>query len=263
MKGKTGNPRPLKNLKVLAAEDNEFNQLIIKAQSKELGFDLIMSNNGKEALQKLKENDIDLILMDINMPVMDGFEAVKNIRSNFPAPKNNVPIIAITAYGLIYNRDQALEAGMDEYIAKPFSLEELKHTICKVLGINDCLEINPTNVKNTEKSIIFDLTEIRELYNNKERLVKQTVETFIINTQDGFNKISITIHDNLPETLKILHKIKSSFPYMGMHQAYEELLEIEGYLKAGIRLEEAKNKLLDMKEMLNDVYQQLRKEIGD
>ena len=262
MKGNKGQ-HYLKNLNVLAAEDNEFNQLILIAQSKELGFDMIISNNGKEALQMLKDNDFDLILMDINMPVMDGFEAVKKIRTSFPAPKNEIPIIAITAYGLMYDREQALEAGMNEYIAKPFSLDELKQTICKVLGISDCNEITQESVKNNEKSIIFDLTEIREIYNHQDHLVKKTVETFIKNTKEGFEKISKTIHNNIPETLKTLHKIKSSFPYLGMNQAYEELLEIEKNLKTEIDIEESKDRLIDFKIMLSDVYPKLKREIGE
>lgn len=251
----------LDGLNVLAAEDNEFNQLILAAQAKKLGFNLTMTGNGKEAIQKLENIDFDLILMDINMPVMDGFEAVRNIRSKFPSPKNDIPVIAITAYGLIYDRDQALDAGMDEYIAKPFTMEELQYTICKVLGIGNKEESWKAAATTVGTTINFDLSEIRAIYNNQQENIRATVESFIRNTKDGFDKMSHYINDNIPETLRILHKIKSSFPYLGMHKTYEDLLEIEGFLKSGIRHEESKERLMNIKENLSTVYEKLIEEI--
>ncbi|MBU2651368.1 MAG: response regulator [Bacteroidetes bacterium] len=258
---KEGNQDGWNNLRVLIAEDNEFNRKVLEAQAKEIGFQYAIVENGQQALDVFKEKEFDLILMDIQMPVMDGFQAVNIIRTQFIHPKKDIPIIAITAFALFHDRDKALEAGMDEYLAKPFTSRELKNMICMVLRLKNCLqedEVTETSVKQTD----FDLNEIRRIYNYQEGLIKSIVEAFIRNTSEGFRRISKIMEDDPEETLKILHKLKSSFPYLGMHALYEEILEIEGHLKAEINLPETKERLRKLIDYLPLVYENLKKVIS-
>ncbi len=107
---------------ILLAEDNPVNQRIAQKMLKRLGYPVDVATNGLEALQALKHKSYRLILMDIQMPEMDGIEATRIIRQRWSAgPK----IIAITAYALDYSREMCLEAGMDDYIAKPVNINEL------------------------------------------------------------------------------------------------------------------------------------------
>jgi len=102
------------------------------------GFAVAAARDGQEALQLLASQDFDLILMDIQMPVMDGVEATKTIRSAIDlGAQSNIPIIAMTAYTMPGDREKFLAAGMNDYIAKPVNKEELLAAIERVTGGND------------------------------------------------------------------------------------------------------------------------------
>jgi CheY-like chemotaxis protein/nitrogen-specific signal transduction histidine kinase len=116
-----------KKLTILLVEDNLLNQKFATATLKKEGHKIDIAENGKIALKLFKENRYDLILMDIQMPVMDGIETTKKIRvlEKLRIEKNRIKIIAITAYVMERDRKMCLSAGMDEYLAKPFKPQEL------------------------------------------------------------------------------------------------------------------------------------------
>lgn len=117
------------NLKVLVAEDNQINQMVTTKMLEKLGCKSEIAVNGKVAIEMLKNGSYDILFMDCQMPEMDGFEATGEIRK-LPAPKGKIPIIALTANALRGDREKCLEAGMDDYLAKPVKQEE----IGKILG---------------------------------------------------------------------------------------------------------------------------------
>lgn len=112
-----------RNLKLLLVEDNKLNQKLIESSLRRFGYSIDIANNGVEAVEKFRPGKYDVILMDIMMPVMDGFEATSKIRSMETRIKT--PIIALTANTLNYDREKCLSSGMDEYISKPLSIEKL------------------------------------------------------------------------------------------------------------------------------------------
>ncbi len=116
-------------LRILLAEDNEINQKVALKMLKKIGYRADIAANGLEVLQALKRQPYDVILMDVQMPEMDGLEAAKKIRELWPkGPK----IIAITAYALERDRERCLGAGMDDYISKPVQLEELRSKLVQI-----------------------------------------------------------------------------------------------------------------------------------
>ena len=116
--------------RILLAEDDPVTQFSVKRFLEKQGDEVIVANNGQEALECLAEQDFDLILMDIQMPVLDGVEATKAIRGGNGSPsKSNLPIIAMTAYAMADDREKLLSAGMDDYIAKPVDMKELQQVI--------------------------------------------------------------------------------------------------------------------------------------
>ncbi len=109
-------------LRILMAEDNPINQRVGKLILQRAGFDIDLVGDGNEALEAHRANPYDLILMDCQMPTMDGFEASRQIRSlDQPQPI----IVAVTANALVGERERCLEAGMDDYLSKPFQAEQL------------------------------------------------------------------------------------------------------------------------------------------
>jgi signal transduction histidine kinase len=116
--------------RVLLAEDNEMNQLLARKVLQSFGIDVVLAENGLEALETLEKDDFDIILMDIMMPEMDGLEATKKIRSDFSGLKQQIPILAMTAYVFTGGDDKKIEeAGMNDFILKPFHPDNLKRKI--------------------------------------------------------------------------------------------------------------------------------------
>jgi CheY-like chemotaxis protein len=129
-------PVELKDASVLLVEDNLINQKIVVLSIQKLVKNIDIANNGKEALDKFGTSKYDIILMDIQMPVMDGIIATKKIREIEQSTNTSTPIIAITANALAGDKEICLAAGMDEYISKPFQVEVLIQKITKLLNKN-------------------------------------------------------------------------------------------------------------------------------
>ena len=124
------------NKTILLVEDNDLNIEIANELLCSSGFNVICATNGQEALNTVinsKTGDIDLILMDIQMPIMNGYETTKNIRKLDDAYKANIPIIAMTANAFSDDRDAAFEVGMNGFISKPIDINEVLTTIDKFL----------------------------------------------------------------------------------------------------------------------------------
>ena len=130
----TVSPAPLAG-KVLLVEDNPVNRMLAVAMLGNLGIEVIEAENGLVALQHMEKSRFDLVLMDCQMPVMDGFEATREIRAReHGALAARIPIIAVTANALSGDSEQCLQAGMDAYLAKPFTLNTLREAIAPWLG---------------------------------------------------------------------------------------------------------------------------------
>ena len=128
-------PTSLAGKKILVVEDNQINQLVITEQLADLGIECDVTENGQEALDYLKDNKVDLVLMDCEMPIMDGYEATRQIRlHNTPISSDELPIIALTANALEGSSEKCLSSGMNDYLTKPLSVDKLKATLEKWLS---------------------------------------------------------------------------------------------------------------------------------
>ena len=121
-------------LNILLVEDNLLNQRIVTFSLKKFNHDVIIANNGLEALDRFRERKFHLILMDIMMPVMDGLEATIKIREEeeLTGAEKRTPIIALTANTMDNDRDKCISYGMDEFMSKPFDIERLKKIILEL-----------------------------------------------------------------------------------------------------------------------------------
>jgi CheY-like chemotaxis protein len=119
--------------RILVVEDNHVNQRLAVKQLQRLGFQATTVSNGREAVDAQARQPYDLILMDVQMPVMDGFEAAAEIRRAEIRSRRHVPIVAMTANALNEDRDACLAAGMDDYVSKPVSLKSLGDVLARWL----------------------------------------------------------------------------------------------------------------------------------
>ncbi len=109
--------------KILLVEDNEENWDVLSRRLRRRGFDVVLAHDGEQAIVSALAESPDLILMDMNMPKLDGWQATRRIRSE-PAVRS-IPVIALTAHGMDGDREKAIEAGCDDHHAKPFELPKL------------------------------------------------------------------------------------------------------------------------------------------
>ena len=124
--------RSIKDLNVLLVEDNTMNQVLAKKVMEDWGWHIDIVENGLEAIDRLNEKDFDVVLMDIQMPEMDGYEATKKIRS-MPIPMCNVPIMAMTAHVMPNEEETCYKMGMNGYISKPFDTQVLYDKITSII----------------------------------------------------------------------------------------------------------------------------------
>jgi CheY-like chemotaxis protein len=116
---------PSASLRILLAEDNAVNQRLASRLMEKRGHSVVVAGNGREALEALEKESFDLVFMDVQMPVMDGFEATAAIRKKEGAVGNRVPIVALTAHAMKGDREKCLAVGMDGYLTKPIRPQEL------------------------------------------------------------------------------------------------------------------------------------------
>jgi CheY-like chemotaxis protein len=142
-----GGPTPTRlkraGLQVLLVEDNPVNQMLVLCLLEKQGHHIETAQNGKEALAALQQQHFDLVLMDVQMPEMDGFEATKAIRFAEMQSGRHVPIIAMTAHAMKGDRERCLETGMDGYVAKPIQSEELTKVIDHLFPVRAADEPSP------------------------------------------------------------------------------------------------------------------------
>jgi PAS domain S-box-containing protein len=127
-------PLPAASLRILLVEDNPVNQLVARGMLRRLGYAPAEAVNGEEALHKLDTADFDVVLMDLQMPVMDGITATREIRSRYPTSRQPI-IIALTANALKGDRERFLDEGMDDYLSKPLKLEQLREALRKAAAL--------------------------------------------------------------------------------------------------------------------------------
>lgn len=118
------------NVRILAVEDNPINQRVLAAFLRPIGGEVVWAGNGKEALDQLETGRFDVVLMDIQMPVMNGLEAVRALRKS-DMKNRNIPVVAMTANAMMGDRETCLEAGMDDYVSKPIDPKQLYKVIAR------------------------------------------------------------------------------------------------------------------------------------
>ena len=123
------------NVSVLVAEDNLINQFVLSKMLADWGIAAQVVDNGRKLVDKLRHEDFDLILMDTHMPEMNGYQAAKMIRFEMEEPKRSIPIISLSAAASDIEQGEAIAAGMDDVLSKPFQPHELHEKMERLLGI--------------------------------------------------------------------------------------------------------------------------------
>ncbi len=216
----------LAGVEVLLVEDNPTNLMVAKGMLSHLGVRYQTAENGAEALQKLRHSLFDLVLMDCQMPVMDGYQATKAIRSGLGGYNRNIPIIAMTANALIGDQDKCLAAGMNDYMAKPIVLDKLSRVLRKWSGqvetttkpdqvIPEQQRVAETD-QDGQETPVFNYQMMLDLLMGDTDLVIRVGNTFLENLPLLIAQIQDAAKQEQPDKVSAYaHKLKGSADNVG------------------------------------------------
>ncbi|MFT3936971.1 MAG: ATP-binding protein [Chitinophagaceae bacterium] len=221
--------------RVLVAEDVELNQFLAKHIMQGWGFDVTIAENGQKAVQALEEADYDLVLMDIQMPEMDGITATQHIRKMPNSGKATIPIIALTANALKGDSDTYINAGMNDYLSKPFTEASLFAIIKQNLEGKMSTPIEngqpsgqPAPQQSNNGAPVYDLTMVRSVSGGDESFIKKMVQLFIETVPPGLADLKDAhSKQDWVRMGKLAHKLKSTIDSMGIASLRDDIRTIE------------------------------------
>jgi signal transduction histidine kinase/DNA-binding response OmpR family regulator/CHASE3 domain sensor protein len=220
----------LKGKKILVVDDEEFNRQLAKVILEQYQIDVREAENGMAALDLIQKETFDAILMDIQMPDINGVEVVKKIRSMDLRPeKANMPVIALTANAKKEDLEHYIKEGMNDYLSKPFKEQELMQKLAKALNLKPS-QIGKEEIKKAAKSEkpLYNLEEIKKITRGDEAFLKKIIELFIENTPSNAEKLKQAAEEeNWEQAAMLAHKLRPSFAHMGMKAMAEDLRIIE------------------------------------
>ncbi len=212
--------------KILLAEDNLINQKVAMRIISEFGFAIQSASNGIEAIKKISEDHFDLILMDVQMPEMDGFTATKEIRK-MNSSVANIPIIAITAHALIGDREKCIEVGMNDYISKPIEPDQLIKLLDNWLNVRVSVKEHVEPAKIEEQSA-FDFNALNKMSLGDKAFEMDLLNSYVQDIKERFNKLEKFVQDNNVEKIILeSHTIKGASYSVGAKKIGDEALGIE------------------------------------
>lgn len=225
--------------KILIVEDNFMNRKYISTLLTKWGLEFSMAHDGKEGVEAAKQQKFDLVFMDIQMPIMDGYEATIAIR-NSTNPNVDTCIIALTASAMLSQKDKAFQAGMTDYLSKPFTPEQLMEKLQKHYFSSSPLQDSSKDLRteNTEGGAFFqfnprlDAQLLDELYSDEWDYVREMFKVFIENSIPEYEQLQEAfIQENYEEVRRLAHKLKPTFGMVGLPDIEKKMLELENAAK--------------------------------
>ncbi len=254
----------LKGTRILLAEDNVYNQEVAVQSLQRIVDSLKMdiAENGNEVLEFFIKNNYDVILMDVQMPGMDGYEATKHIRQNFPEGKKNIPIIALTASATREEIKAGFESGMNGYVAKPFKPVELLMKISEQLNFFKQTKNNKAIIADNKNKLI-DLTLLKEITGGDNKQMQNFIQRFLTEAPITFQNIDIHLEQkNYSEIKKQLHVFRPQVEMMGIKNAVQLLQETEKSVGQNISHHFLVSQLKTIVEICLNAMEELKSEIG-
>jgi PAS domain S-box-containing protein len=224
---------PEQALRILLAEDSKVNQTVAIRTLEKMGHSVMVANNGCEALALLADYSFDLLLMDVQMPEMDGLTATKKIRDAERQGRPHTPIIALTAHAMKGDRERCLEGGMDGYVSKPILREELQEAISQVIKSRSHSGRIVTNEAKREKassenSLGWDARLLLKRLGGDENLLSEVLVIFLGETPKKIEELGQAIlRRDLEIIERIAHTLKGEVGYLGIPGASEKARGLE------------------------------------
>ncbi|WMJ72999.1 ATP-binding protein [Cytophagaceae bacterium ABcell3] len=264
---KFGKDNDLSGFKVLMAEDNLMNQKVADKFFKKFKLEADIVANGEEAVSVTEEKLYDAILMDLQMPEMDGYEAAHHIRHDYKNKNNKTPIIALTAASLSEVKNKALKAGINDFIIKPFDPEMffLKIRQYTMKEGNASVVQEPEAVyetENTNMASIVDLNYLKEASGGNVGFVKEMMEIFLRQTPGAIAEAKVLLEkEDWAKFRKVIHKVKPTITMMGISQLTEDVKAVEDIAKTSKDYSLAAPLIQKIESICTDAYDELSEEL--
>lgn len=254
-------------LSILLVEDNKTNQLLAKTRLERWKCKVDIANNGIEGVKKAQQKMYDLILMDIQMPIMDGYEATKIIKNDISKKAAQIPIIAMTAFATNVDINRAKNAGMDDYIFKPFKPKELYNILEKYGKPSKERNLKYSNDANGDTEAIsskkhIDLKFLYEETQKESSILILLIESFLKDLEEFFEVVSKEFKNkNWMALYEATHKIKPSITMFGISEMEPIIHLLTRKFKEEKELDDVGTLLNSCKEIFKNVKEELLVEL--
>jgi two-component system, sensor histidine kinase and response regulator len=224
---------PGEKLHILLAEDNRVNQTVASRMLGKMGHSVVVANHGPEALAMLAQQTFDLVLMDVQMPEMDGLTATRKIREEEKYSGIHLPIIAMTAHAMKGDRERCPEAGVDDYVSKPVNARTLMDCISAVLSACGGRERN--RVRQTDKpetvcgtQAQWDSVRTLEMLGRDENLLREVIAIFLAETPKKMANLRQALEQGDADSVeKIAHSLKGELGYLAIPEVAQKARALE------------------------------------
>lgn len=253
----------IKNIKVLVVEDIALNQLLMKTLLDDFGFDRDIADNGRIAIEKLQSKSYDVILMDLQMPEMNGFETTEYIRKKM---NSKIPIIALTADVTTVDLEKCKAVGMNDYIAKPVD-ERLLYS--KIIGV--VKKPSPTSVSTSDKengsvqkTKCIDMSYMRRVTRSNPILMMEMITLYLQQTPTLISAMKQSLHDKDWQALyAATHKIIPSFSVVGLSIDFENMAKkIQEYASTQQQTSGIPDLVIQLENVCAQAYRELKEEFN-
>ncbi len=247
----------LSGAKILLVEDNEINQQVAREILQYRGMEVTIARNGLEAVNITEENTFDAVLMDIQMPVMDGYTATKEIRKNISG--NDLPILAMTANAMSGDREKSLDAGMNDHVTKPIDPKALFSALAKWVKLSPDRTVDPSNVSKQKELSELDIPSLRNIdvkeglsrIGGNKNLYWSLLEKFLGEYSSASDDISSLLsEDQIDDAQRLTHTVKGVAGNIGAKALLSSARELDALLKSSDLEDVRKNLPLFNEELL-------------
>lgn len=251
----------LEGLKVLVAEDNPTGQLFLNRLLESWGCEARMVVNGQEVLDALEEEEFQVLILDVQMPVMDGYTTARKIRSVFKGPVSSIPILALTAHALPGEAEKCKEAGMDDYLSKPFPPATLHHLLTRLSEkhIAKQLEYQPLPSLPVSEQEEPDLSYLYEAAAGDPDFMTDIIDSFLDRNKTDLEQLELTIQSGKHTFIrKAAHYIAPTYEYVGCLSCYTLAESIENLAEKDAPIERIKERFRQLRNSSEESREKLK-----
>jgi PAS domain S-box-containing protein len=257
-----------RGLTILLVEDNEVNRILVTKYLKRHGHQIFTAKDGRQAVEAYLKNRVDVILMDVQMPGMDGFEATEAIREREKTTNGHIPIIAMTAHALKGDREKCLNAGMDDYITKPINTDELFAALDRAvkgrLSAHDHDQHNGATPQEGASALpydqdIFDYAATLDLLDQDRELFREMRDLFLDSLPQHLEQvIQAVVAKDASAIAREAHQLRGSLATLSAKRASQAAAKLEMLARHG-NLDEAAEAMTNLKMELQHLHDALKK----